>query len=134
YFTSATEFTVRGSDSGIIGIGTIGIVTGASASTVNFTSSKVSFTLTQGTGANAVAFTAGDSFTFELAYAAEAGGSNVGNGTITAITPLADAVATGGETLTITFTSETEFTVTTDGDLTVSNGTITGSTLLYTAD
>lgn len=134
YFTSGTEFTVRGSDSGIIGIGTIGIVTGASASTVNFTSSKVSFTLTQGTGANAVAFTAGDSFTFELAYAAEAGGGNVGNGTITAITPLADAVATGGETLTITFTSATEFTVTTDGDLTVSNGTITGSTLLYTAD
>jgi len=92
--TSATAFTVQGSLSGIIGFGTVG---------TPFTSSKVNFTVTAGM----TAFSAGDYFTFDLVYEATTY-VGVGNGTMTEISPLVDAVA---EDITVTFTSPTAFTV-----------------------
>jgi len=92
--TSPTAFTVEGSVSGIIGFGTVG---------TPFTSSKVNFTVTQG----GTLFVAGDYFDFDLVYAATTG-PLVGNGTMTNISPLVDAIA---ETITVDFTSSTAFTV-----------------------
>lgn len=126
-FTSATAFTVQGSLSGVIGTGTlgasapvfsvseegvgVGIGVGIGAGTneyfgsgggTAFTSSKVNFTITPGS----VAFVAGDYFQFNLVYVPTLF-TGAGNGTMTAISPLASAVA---ELITVTFTSATAFT------------------------
>jgi hypothetical protein len=93
-FTSDESFTVQGSSSGIIGIGTVGVA---------FTSSKVNFTVTAGS----TAFAPGDYFEFDLEYTF----SNfigVGDGTMTNIVPGTSAVA---EVITVTFTSATAYTV-----------------------
>jgi phage tail sheath protein FI len=102
-FTSPTTFSVSGSASGHIGTGTVG---------VPFTGTKISLTVSAGS----VAFTAGDMFTFSMAYTAVADGSNTGNGKIIALLPDDLAVP---ETFTITFTSDVAFTV---------SGTVSGST------
>ena len=95
-FTTSTTFGVTGTESGHIGSGVVG---------APFSSSVVNFTIAAG----ATAFVSGDKFTFDLVYAAAAGSSNVGNGTVVGLRPDALAVP---EVITITFTSATAFTVT----------------------
>jgi phage tail sheath protein FI len=102
-FTSATEFTVQGSVSGIIGNGTVGVA---------FTSTKVNFTVTSGS----TPFVAGDYFEFDLVYAPTTVPAT-GNGTMTSLLPGEDAIA---EVWTVEFTNATNFTVT---------GSITGTIL-----
>jgi len=92
--TSATDFTVQGSLSGIIGVGTVGVA---------FTSTKVNFTVTAGL----TPFSSGDYFQFDLVYAPTSY-VGTGNGTMTEITPLTSAIA---EILSVTFTSATSFAV-----------------------
>lgn len=92
--TSATSFTVQGSQSGIIGIGNVGSP---------FTSSKVNFTVTAGT----TAFSAGDYFEFDLVYAPT---SYVGTGDGEMVSIGADVNAVD-ETWVIEFTDDTNFTV-----------------------
>lgn len=94
-FTSSTAYTVSGSVSGYIGTG---------ITTTGFSSTVVNFSVTAGS----TAFVAGDKFTFALSYAAAASSSNVGNGVVTNL--VADSLAVA-ETITITFTSPTAFTV-----------------------
>jgi phage tail sheath protein FI len=94
-FTGSTTFSVVGSLSGYIGAGDVGTA---------FTSTKVNLTVTAGL----VPFATGDVFTFQLAYVATAGGSNVGNGKL--ITLVADTLAVP-EIVTVTFTSPTAFSV-----------------------
>jgi phage tail sheath protein FI len=100
--TTPTSFSVSGSEVGHIGSGVVG---------VPFNNNKVSFTLSAG----AVPFAAGDMFAFALAYEATASVGNTGNGQVVGLLPDALAVP---ETLTITFTSATAFTV---------NGTVSGA-------
>ena len=92
--TSATDFTVQGSASGIIGVGTVGAA---------FTSTKVNFTVTAGL----TPFSSGDYFQFDLVYAPTSF-VGTGNGTMTQITPLTSAIA---EILSVTFTGPTTFAV-----------------------
>jgi len=92
--TSATDFTVQGSLSGIIGVGTVGVA---------FTSTKVNFTVTAGL----TPFSSGDYFQFDLVYAPTSY-VGTGNGMMTEITPLTSAIA---EILSVTFTSATSFAV-----------------------
>lgn len=92
--TSALDFTVQGSLSGIVGTGTVG---------VPFTSNKVNFTVIAGSNA----FSAGDYFTFDLVYEPTAY-TGVGNGQMTEIQPLVGAIP---ETITVTLTSPTAFEV-----------------------
>lgn len=109
-FTSATSFTVTGSNSGIIGIGTVGTA---------FTSTKVNFTITAGS----TVFSPGDYFEFSLYYAPTTVPSGAGKGTMgTTLTPGALAV---DEIWTITFTSPTAFTV---------SGSVTGPQAAGTVD
>ena len=100
-FTTPTAFSVRGSISGYIGSGTVG---------VPFASTRVNFTVTAGM----TAFSAGDVFTFSLVYAATPDVGNTGDGEIVSL--VADDLAVP-ETWTITLTSATAFTV---------NGTVSG--------
>ena len=93
--TSTTEFTVVGSESGIIGTGLVG---------TPFASTKVNFTVTAGS----IAYSADDYFEFDLVYAPTTY-VGTGNGTMTNINPDVNAV---DETWTITFTSATTFAVT----------------------
>lgn len=96
--TSSTAFGVTGTLSGHIGSGVVG---------TPFNSTVVSFNLASGP-AN---FVSGDKFSFQLAYAAVAGGSNTGNGKVNGLRP--DQLAVPAEPIiTITFTSPTAFTVT----------------------
>ena len=92
--TSATDFTVQGSASGIIGVGHVGAA---------FTSTKVNFTVTAGL----TPFSSGDYFQFDLVYAPTSF-VGTGNGTMTQITPLTSAIA---EILSVTFTGPTTFAV-----------------------
>lgn len=102
----ASQFTVEGSQSGLIGIAT---------NNQNFVSSRVNFTLTNG----ATNFQVGDKFVFTFVYdhdALPSGAYNtapgtpiVGNGGFTSLT--VDTLAVP-ETWTIAFTSPTAFTVT----------------------
>lgn len=92
--TSATGFTVQGSDSGIIGTGTVGVL---------FTSSKVSFTVNAGS----IPFSANDYIEFDLVWEASSY-FGTGNGEMVNILPDVDAVE---ETVTVTFTSATTFDV-----------------------
>ena len=94
-FTSATNFSVTGTESGHIGSGVVG---------TPFNSTVVSFN----TAAGGVAFVNGDKFTFSLSYAAVAG-ANTGNGTVVGLRPDTLAVP---EVITITFTTATNYTVT----------------------
>lgn len=94
-FTTPTTYSVSGSAVGHIGTGVVG---------TPFSNNKLSFNLSAG----AVAFAAGDMFTFALSYAATADAGNVGNGSVIGLLPDDLAVP---ETLTITFTSATAFTV-----------------------
>lgn len=94
-FTTSTTFGVTGSISGHIGSGVVG---------APFTSSIVSFNIAAGL----TPFVNGDKMVFDLVYAAVAGGTNVGNGTVNGLRPDALAVP---EVITITFTSATAFTV-----------------------
>jgi len=109
-FSSPTSFSVMGSSSGYIGAGSVGIP---------FTSQLVNFTLQNGD----VPFAAGDRFTFNLQYAATPENNNVGDGTLSGL--LTSELARP-ETLTVTFTSQTEFTVT--GSVTGEAGTGTVNT------
>lgn len=93
-FTSPTDFTVVGSTSGIIGVGSVGTA---------FSSTKVNFTVTAGS----TPFSEGDYFQFDLAYVPTSY-SGTGNGVMSNIVADVDAVE---ETWTITFTSATSFTV-----------------------
>ncbi len=94
-FTSATTFSVSGSKTGHIGTGIVG---------TPFSGTKVSFNLSQGS----VPFSAGDMFTFNLAYTATADASNVGNGKVVNLLPDDLAVP---ETITISFVSDSTFNV-----------------------
>lgn len=94
-FTSATTFGVTGSVSGHIGAGNVGVA---------FASTVVSFTIAAG----AVQFVSGDKFTFGLTYTATPALSNIGTGVVTGL--VADSLAVP-ETITITFTSPTAFSV-----------------------
>ena len=93
--TSPSTFSVSGSKIGHIGTGTVG---------APFTGTVLSFNMTEGS----VPFAAGDMFTFSLAYTAEAGVGNVGNGVVVNLLPDDLAVP---ETITITFSSATSFNV-----------------------
>lgn len=92
--TSATGYTVQGSESGIIGTGTVGVL---------FTSSKVSFTVNAGS----IPFSANDYIEFDLVWEASSF-VGTGNGEMVNIVPDVDAVE---ETITVTFTSATTFDV-----------------------
>jgi phage tail sheath protein FI len=92
--TSSTSFNVIASESGLIGIATVG---------VPFTSNKVNFTINQGT----TVFVAGDYFTFSLKYAPTSY-SGTGNGSVTNLSPEDIAVA---EVWTVEFTSATDYIV-----------------------
>lgn len=92
-FTAPTSYTVRGSVSGYVGAGAVGIP---------FTSTKVNFTITAG----ATPFESGDVFSFSVGYAGTPGNSNVGNGTLVGLA--ADTLAIP-EAWTLTFTSATTF-------------------------
>lgn len=92
--TSPTGFTVQGSESGIIGFGTVGVL---------FTSSKVSFTVNAGS----IPFSANDYIEFDLVWEASSY-FGAGNGEMVNILPDVDAVE---ETVTVTFTSATTFDV-----------------------
>ena len=99
-FTSATNFTVVGSKSGIIGNGTVGS---------SFVSTKVNFTITAGS----VPFNEDDYFQFNLVYAPTTK-TGAGNGTMTNIKPDSSLLASSpnaSEVWTITFTSATAFDV-----------------------
>jgi hypothetical protein len=93
--TSSTDFTVIGSDSGIIGNGLVG---------TPFTSTKLNLTVTAGL----VPFSADDYFQFSLVYAPTSY-VGVGNGKMT---NLATDINALDEIWTVTFTSATAFTVT----------------------
>lgn len=92
--TSPTGFTVQGSESGIIGFGTVGVM---------FTSSKVGFTVNAGS----IPFSPNDYIEFDLVWE-PAGYVGAGNGEMVNILPDVDAVE---ETVTVTFTSATTFDV-----------------------
>ena len=92
--TSATEFTVVGSDSGIIGTGLVG---------TPFASTKVNFTVNAGL----TAFSENDYFEFDLVYAPTTY-VGTGNGTMTGIGADINAM---DETWTVTMTSATAFSV-----------------------
>lgn len=92
--TSPTGFTVQGSESGIIGFGTVGVL---------FTSSKVSFTVNAGS----IPFSPNDYIEFDLVWEASSY-VGAGNGEMVNILPDVDAVE---ETVTVTFTSATTFDV-----------------------
>lgn len=94
-FTTPTTFSVSGEKSGHLGTGTVGSP---------FTGTKVSFNIAAGS----VPFSAGDMFTFSLAYAAVADVGNTGNGSV--VNLLTDDLAVA-ETITITFASATTFNV-----------------------
>lgn len=94
-FTSPTTFSVSGSLAGHIGTGVVG---------TQFSGTKVDFLVTQGS----TAYAAGDMFTFSLAYTATPELTNVGNGSVVNLLPDDLAVP---ETFTISFTSNTAFTV-----------------------
>jgi hypothetical protein len=91
---SSTSFTVQGSESGIIGTGTVN---------VPFTSSKVNFTVVSGT----TPFVANDYIEFNLIWQPTSF-VGTGNGTMVNIVPGVNAVQ---ETVTVTFTSPTTFDV-----------------------
>jgi hypothetical protein len=93
-FTSPSSFAVTGSASGYIGAGIVG---------TNFTSTKVNFVISAGL----VPFSAGDQFTFNLAYTAKSTG-NVGNGML--ISLVTDTLAVP-ETITVVFTTASAFQV-----------------------
>lgn len=93
-FTTSTSYSVRGSVSGYLGAGTVGL---------SFASTRVNFLISAGL----VPFSAGDSFTFALVYVATAG-VNTGDGELVSL--VADTLAVP-ETITITFTSATAFNV-----------------------
>ena len=100
-FTSATNFTVIGSISGIIGTGTVGVA---------FTSTKVNFSITAGS----VVFNEDDYFQFNLVYAPTSY-TGTGNGVMSNIAPdvsLLPSSPAANETWTVTFTSATTFDVT----------------------
>lgn len=92
--TSATEFTVVGSESGIIGTGIVG---------APFSSTKVNFTVTAGS----TAYSEDDYFQFNLVYAPTTY-TGAGNGKMTNIAADVNAIE---EIWTVTFTSATNFTV-----------------------
>lgn len=92
--TSPTDFTVQGSESGIIGTGTVGVL---------FSSSKVSFTVTAGS----IPFAANDYIEFNLVWEPTSY-VGTGNGDMVNILPDVDAAE---ETVTVTFTSATTFDV-----------------------
>lgn len=94
-FTSPAAFSISGSLSGMITAGNVG--TPVNSNVVDLT-----------VNAGSVPFVAGDKFTFQLTYAAVANSANVGNGVLTGLR--ADELAVP-ETITVTFTSPTSFTV-----------------------
>jgi len=95
-FSSPSTFSVTGSVAGYIGAGSVGLP--FASNVINFNSA-----------AGSVAFAAGDKFTFALVYMAQAGSGNVGNGSL--VNLVTDTLAVP-ETLTVSFTSPTAFTVT----------------------
>ncbi|WP_407308156.1 phage tail sheath C-terminal domain-containing protein [Acinetobacter sp.] len=95
-FNSTSSFAVTGSSTGYIGTGQV---------SVPFASSAMNFTIQPGE----VPFASGDRFTFTMEYAPEAGEENVGTGTLMGLLP---GELARPETLTVTFTSQTDFTVT----------------------
>jgi hypothetical protein len=109
-FTSSTNFTVTGSISGYVGVGVVG---------TPFASTVVNFTVTAGL----VPFATGDKFTVLLGYVATPGITNVGNGEVVNLVPdvLAETLITN-ETVTITFTTPTQFDVVGSGP----SGSLTG--------
>jgi phage tail sheath protein FI len=102
-FSTPTSYTVRGSVSGYVGIGTVGAA---------FSSTRVNFTISAGS----TPFESGDRFSFAVDYQAVADGGNVGDGEVVGLATDELAVA---ENWTITFTSATTFNVV---------GTVSGST------
>jgi len=92
--TSPTEFTVTGSNSGIIGTGLVGAA---------FASTKVNFTVLAGS----TAFSADDYFQFQLVYTPSSY-LGTGNGAMTNLRADVNAL---DETWTVTFTDATNFTV-----------------------
>jgi hypothetical protein len=101
-FTSSTNYSVQGSTTGYVGTGVVGIA---------FASTSIAFTISAGS----TAFASGDKFIFNVAYAALPDSANTGNGLISGLVPDTLAVP---ETLTVTMTSPTAFSV---------SGTVSGS-------
>lgn len=115
-FTSATNYQVAGSDLGFIGTGTMGNA---------FTSTPLTFTLDAGS----VAFVSGDTFSFSLvAPSVTATSGATGNGKLGSLTLGTTAVA---ETITVTLSNATTFSVT--GSVSGSLGTGTVGTAFTSA-
>ena len=96
-FTTATEYSVKGSLSGNVGTGNTAVA---------FTSPVVNFVVTSGS----IPFVTGDKFTFSLVYAAvpNATAAEAGKGTVSSLAAEPLAV---DETFTVYFTSPTSFDV-----------------------
>ena len=94
-FNSSTEYTVTGSESGIIGTGVVGTA---------FSSTIVNFNISAGL----TAFVADDYFMFELVYEASSY-TGTGNGEMFNLNADVNAI---DETWTVTFTSPSAYTVT----------------------
>lgn len=94
-FSSPTTFIVRGSSAGYVGNGTVGSA---------FTSTSVDFVINAGS----TDFESGDVFTFAVDYVATPGMGNIGNG---AMVNISTDDLTVAEEWTITFTSDSAFTV-----------------------
>jgi hypothetical protein len=116
--STVNSFTVTGSLSGMVGIATVGVPFGVSGSTV--TNESINFLINDGIlQLNGLEFNVGDYFEFTSIYQATANIANVGNGTVSGLTPETGASAlpnptTGGQpsaTFTIDFTSATAYTV-----------------------
>lgn len=94
-FTSPNTYSVSGSQNGYIGTG---------VTDFPFTSTLLGLTINSGL----VAFSSGDKFQFNFTYQATPGTGNVGNGKFSSL--IVDTLAIP-ETITVTFTSPTEFAV-----------------------
>lgn len=94
--TSASSFSVRGSISGFIGVGTVG---------VPFASNRVNFTMTAGS----TPFGTGDRFSFNVVYAASTSPVGAGKGALTDVV-MGELAAPG--TITVTFLDDTTYEVT----------------------
>lgn len=94
-FTTSTAYSVSGSLSGYVGAGVVDSA---------FNSNKIDFIITSG----GTAFSAGDKFTFSIAYAPIADSGNTGNGKFVSL--VADEL-TVPETITVTFVSGTAYNV-----------------------
>lgn len=103
-FSSESTYSVMGSKDGLLGVGTLSSASSAEALTGTFETSTVRFSVTSGQAS----FSAGDKFSFDIAYEGTANPTNTGNGKLTNL--VADVLATNEE-ITVTFTNSLAYTV-----------------------